>query len=140
MIVLLIEDNQGDQELTKIALSRSALDVTLRIANDGVEAMDMLAKELPDLILLDLNLPRPENGGLGVLRAIKQNGPTKLVPVIVLTTSNQDQDIWAAYEHWVNAYLVKPFDVFEFYDLADSIVDFWLVRNQFPKVSGDDSG
>lgn len=132
MKILLVEDNTGDQELTKLALDKSGLKVELDIASDGVIALHYLRQKKPELILLDLSLPRPTDGGLGVLRSIRTTPAIKYIPVVVLTTSNQEKDIWAAYEHWVNAYLIKPFDIFEFESLVKILGDFWLKHNRRP--------
>src|SRR5688572_28049511 len=124
--VLLVEDNPGDVRLTQEALKDGRVLVNLTVANDGVEALEILQrsgrhadKTRPDLILLDLNLPR--KNGREVLEEIKADEDFKRIHVIVLTTSNAQQDIYKAYNINANCYVTKPVDFDEFLNVVRSI-------------------
>jgi two-component system, chemotaxis family, response regulator Rcp1 len=136
--VLLVEDNPGDVRLTQEALKDGRVLVNLTVANDGVEAMDILrrtgrhaTKARPDLILLDLNLPK--KNGREVLEAIKADEDLKRIPVIVMTTSRAEQDIYKAYNLNANCYVTKPVDLDEFLNVVRSIEDFWLTVVTLPQ-------
>jgi len=129
--VLLIEDNPGDVRLTKEAFKEGKLSVKLAVATDGVEATNYLKKIngfedviTPDLILLDLNLPKKD--GREVLKEIKADSNLLRIPVIVLTTSNAEQDINHCYNLHANCYINKPVDFDKFFDVIEKIEDFWL--------------
>jgi chemotaxis family two-component system response regulator Rcp1 len=129
--VLLVEDNPGDVRLTEEALKDGSVRVNLTVANDGVEAMNILqrkgphaGKARPDLVLLDLNLPK--KNGREVLEEIKADDDLKRIPVIVMTTSKAEQDIYRAYNLNANCYVTKPADLDEFLNVVRSIEDFWL--------------
>lgn len=129
--VLLVEDNPGDVRLTKEAFKEGKLDVKLAVATDGVEAMNYLKKlndfkdaVTPDLILLDLNLPKKD--GREVLKEIKTDPHLLRIPVIILTTSNAEQDINHCYNLHANCYINKPVDFDKFFDVIERIEDFWL--------------
>ena len=135
--ILLVEDNPGDQELTREAFREGRIANTLHIVEDGEQAMQFLRgegeyadKPRPDLVLLDLNLPRKD--GREVLAEIKQDPILKTIPVIVLTTSNSEQDVLASYGHHANCYLTKPVDRDDFLDVIRRLEDFWLSVVRLP--------
>ena len=136
--VLLVEDNPGDIRLTQEAFKEGRVYVNLTVANDGVEAMEILknegpfsAKRRPDLILLDLNLPR--KNGREVLVEIKADEKLRRIPVIVMTTSKAEQDIHRAYNLNANCYITKPVELDEFLNVVRSIEDFWLTIVTLPQ-------
>ncbi|WP_068265548.1 response regulator [Rubripirellula obstinata] len=129
--ILLVEDSDADAHLTERALLKGKIDNKLHRATDGVEAMAFLRGEAPfadaprpDLILLDLNMPRMD--GKAVLREIGADPSLRLIPVVVLTTSNHDNDILETYGLNSNAYIVKPVDVSQFFEVIQKTHDFWL--------------
>jgi len=135
--ILLVEDNPGDVRLTQEALKEAKVRNNLHVVEDGVEAMAFLKREgeyasapLPDLILLDLNLPRKD--GREVLEEIKQDDRLKRVPVVVLTTSQAEEDILRSYNLHANCYVNKPVDLDEFIKIVKSIEDFWLTIVKLP--------
>ena len=137
--VLLVEDNPGDVRLTQEALKDGRVLVNLTVAADGVEAMDVLNKRgnyqnaaRPDLILLDLNLPR--KNGREVLEEIKADDDLKRIPVIVMTTSKAEQDLYRVYNLNANCYITKPVDLDEFLNVVRSIEDFWLTIVTLPRL------
>jgi chemotaxis family two-component system response regulator Rcp1 len=136
--VLLIEDSPGDVRLTQEAFRDANRSIRLHVASDGVEAMSFLKREAayasvprPDLILLDLNLPKMD--GREVLAHIKEDDSLKLIPTVILTTSDAEADIVKSYQLQANCYLTKPvqFDAFE--GLVKSINDFWLTKAKLPQ-------
>jgi two-component system, chemotaxis family, response regulator Rcp1 len=134
---LLVEDNPGDVRLTREALTESKLANHLSVVNDGVEAMAFLRREgkyadapRPDLILLDLNLPR--KSGREVLAEIKADASLKRIPVVVITSSEAEQDILATYNLHVNCYVTKPVDLDQFIKVVRSIQTFWLTIVKLP--------
>ncbi|MFK8104542.1 MAG: response regulator [Saprospiraceae bacterium] len=137
--ILLIEDNPGDVRLTQEAFKESKVAITLSVTMDGVEAIKFLKKEdqysneqTPDLILLDLNLPKRD--GREVLQEIKTDDQLKRIPVVVLTTSNAEQDILKSYNLHVNCYINKPVDFDKFFDIIQKIEDFWLTTAILPSM------
>lgn len=129
--VLLVEDNPGDIRLTKEALKEGRVINSLSVVRDGVEAMDFLQRRgayenaiRPDLILLDLNLPR--KSGREVLEEIKSDPDLRRIPVMVLTTSNAEQDLTQAYNLHANCYITKPVDLDQFMAVVRSIEHFWF--------------
>jgi chemotaxis family two-component system response regulator Rcp1 len=135
--ILLVEDNPGDIRLTREALRDAKVRNNLNVATDGVEAMALLRREgkhgqapRPDLILLDLNLPRM--GGREVLEEIKNDDRLKHIPVVILTTSQAEQDILASYRLRCNAYVTKPVDLEQFLRVVQSIEQFWLEIVKLP--------
>lgn len=129
--ILLVEDSAGDIRLTVEALKEGKILNTLSVARDGVEAMAFLNREgkyenapRPDLILLDLNLPRKD--GRQVLTEIKADEILKRIPVVVLTTSQAEQDILKSYDLHANCYVVKPVELEQFMTVVQSIETFWL--------------
>jgi len=138
--ILLVEDNPGDVRLTREALSESRILNRLSVVTDGAAALDYLERRspyeeapVPDLVLLDLNLPKIS--GLEVLEHIKNHERLKVVPVVALTTSQSERDIWASYAHHVNCYITKPMSFEPFMEVIRGIEDFWLsiVRLPHPK-------
>ena len=135
--ILLVEDNPGDARLAVEALKDSKIRNNLHHVKDGVEAMDFLRRQdkyadvpVPDLILLDLNLPRKD--GREVLQEIKENDELKLVPVVVLTTSEAERDLVKTYDLHANAYVVKPLDLVRFIEVVQAIEDFWFAIVKLP--------
>lgn len=135
--ILLVEDNPGDARLTIEAMREGKLRNRLHHAKDGVEAMAFLKREgehknapLPDLMLLDLNLPRKD--GREVLAEMKQDPRLRLIPVVVLTTSEADRDILKSYELHANCYITKPVDLDKFIEIVRAIESFWLTVVTLP--------
>ncbi len=135
--VLLVEDNPGDAQLTRIALEDSKISIHLNVVEDGVEAMAFLRKQdkyakaaHPDIILLDLNLPRKD--GREVLAEIKGDENLKRIPVVVLTTSQAEEDILKAYNLCANCYITKPVDFDQFVKIVQSIENFWFAIVKLP--------
>lgn len=135
--ILLVEDNPGDARLTEEALKEGKVRNNLHIARDGVEAMAFLSREgkyadapRPDLVLLDLNLPRKD--GREVLAEMKEHPDLRLIPVVVLTTSEAEQDVVRTYELRANCYITKPVDLEKFITIVRSIEDFWLTIVRLP--------
>ncbi|MDB5052830.1 MAG: Two-component system response regulator [Bacilli bacterium] len=136
--VLLVEDNPGDVRLTKEALKEGKVQINISIVTNGLEAMAFLRKEgeyknapKPDLILLDLNLPIKD--GREVLEEIKNDDDLKYIPVVVLTTSEAEQDIFRTYELHVNCYITKPVDYEQFITVVRSIEEFWFTIVKLPR-------
>ncbi|MDP2809754.1 MAG: response regulator [Rhodocyclaceae bacterium] len=134
---LLVEDNPGDVRLTREALNESKVRNHLSVVGDGVEAMAFLRREgryadavRPDLILLDLNLPK--KSGREVLAEIKADPLLKRIPVVVITSSEAEQDIFATYNLHVNCYVTKPVDLDQFIKVVRSISTFWLTIVKLP--------
>ena len=129
--ILLVEDNPGDVRLTQEALAEANLTNTVTVAGDGVEAMAILRREgehadatRPDLILLDVNLPKMD--GRQVLEGIRGDADLKSIPVVILTSSQAEEDILRAYELNANCYVRKPAGLDEFLKVVRSIKEFWL--------------
>jgi chemotaxis family two-component system response regulator Rcp1 len=136
--VLLVEDSPGDVRLTQEAFRDANNAIHLHVAIDGVEAMAFLKREgthihvpRPDLILLDLNLPKMD--GREVLAHIKEDPSLKMIPTVILTTSEAEADIVRSYELQANCYLNKPVQLEEFENLVKSINDFWLTKVKLPQ-------
>jgi two-component system response regulator len=140
--ILLVEDNPDDEVLTLRAFKKSDIRSPVVVAHDGVEAIDYLFGEgahkgrdvaaLPQLVLLDLNLPRI--AGLDVLRRIRHDGRTKLLPVVMLTSSREEEDVIRSYSLGANAFVRKPVDFEAFLDAVRSLGLFWLLLNEPPPV------
>jgi two-component system, chemotaxis family, response regulator Rcp1 len=135
--VLLVEDNPGDVRLTKEALREAKVRNNLHVAPDGVEALAFLRREgryedavRPDLVLLDLNLPKKD--GREVLEEIKGDPTLRNIPVVVLTSSQAEQDIIRAYDLHANCYVTKPVDLDQFITVVKSIEDFWFTIVKLP--------
>ena len=142
MNVLLVEDNPGDVRLTQEAFKEAKMSINLDVTMDGAEAIKFLRKEapyedtvIPDLILLDLNLPKKD--GREVLKEIKTDDMLKRIPVVVLTTSNAEQDIMKSYNLHVNSYINKPVDFEKFFDIIQKIEEFWLSTAILPTMVRD---
>ena len=139
-LILLVEDNADDEELTLRALKRNNIANDVFVARDGEEALDFLfgtgahagrdSNALPQITLLDLNLPRLD--GLGVLRRIRADERTRLLPVVVLTSSNEDEDVINSYSLGANAYVRKPVDFAQFAEAVKTLGLFWLLLNENP--------
>ena len=135
--VLLVEDNEADAVMVEESLEDSKLRVNLQIVKDGVEAMDYLYKRgkfkdagTPDIIILDLNLPRKD--GREVLEEIKGVDQLKQIPVVVLTTSSDEEDIFRSYNLHANCYITKPLDFEQFAKIVAMIEDFWFTIVKLP--------
>ncbi len=135
--ILLVEDNPGDIRLTREALRDGKIYNNLYVVRDGVEAMAFLRKTgqytrapRPDLILLDLNLPRKD--GHEVLAEVKTDESLRRIPVVILTTSQAEEDIIKTYDLHVNCYITKPVDLDQFVKIVKSIEDFWLTIVKLP--------
>jgi two-component system, chemotaxis family, response regulator Rcp1 len=135
--ILLVEDNPGDIRLTREALRDSKIRNNLTVVEDGVEAMAYLRREgayadasRPDIILLDLNLPRMD--GREVLREIKADDMLKRIPVVVLTTSESEDDILRSYDLHANCYIAKPVDFNRFITIVHTIENFWFSIVKLP--------
>ncbi len=135
--ILLVEDNPGDVRLTQEALRDNKLHNRLSVVEDGVEALAFLRREgeyaespRPDIILLDLNLPR--KSGREVLEEIKQDDILKRIPVVVLTTSEDERDVMASYNLHANCYITKPVDLLQFISIVRNIKEFWFTIVRLP--------
>lgn len=142
--ILLIEDNPDDQKLTVRALKKNNITNDIVIAEDGAQALDYLfgagqfagrdVLNRPALVLLDLKLPKVD--GLSVLGLIRADARTKTVPVVILTSSREEQDLVRSYELGANSYVRKPVDFLEFVDAARQLGVYWLILNEQPPVHG----
>ena len=139
MNILLIEDNPGDVRLAQEAFKEGNINVNLDVAMDGIEALKFLRKSgshthayTPDLVLLDLNLPKKD--GREVLSEMKADPVLKSIPVVVLTTSNAEQDIINSYNLHVNCYINKPVDFEKFFDIIQKIEEFWFKTAILPTM------
>ena len=137
--VLLVEDDEDDVLLTREALKDSKVIVSMAVAEDGDVALQRLRRQppfqdapMPDLILLDLNLPR--GSGRQVLKELKADPVLKLIPVVVLTTSQADTDVVKCYDLGANCYITKPVDFEQFQRIIKVIDDFWLTIVKLPRV------
>ncbi|MDZ4278181.1 MAG: response regulator [Dehalococcoidia bacterium] len=142
--VLLVEDNPGDVRLTQEALRDAKVGNRLHVVDDGVEAMAFVRRQdrydgapRPDLILLDLNLPKKD--GREVLQELKSDTSLRRIPVVVLTTSQAEQDIVRTYNLHANCYITKPVDLDQFMRVVQAIEDFWLCIVRLPPKDGDGS-
>jgi two-component system response regulator len=138
--ILLVEDNPNDAELTLRALKKARVANEIHVVRDGAEAIEFLFGEgahagragsaLPRIVLLDLKLPKAD--GLEVLRRVKGDPRTKLIPVIVLTSSREESDLVASYHLGANSYIVKPVDSDKFFEAVHQIGLYWLLLNEPP--------
>ncbi len=141
--ILLVEDNPDDEALTLRALKRQQIPNQVIVAHDGVEALDYLfgtgmygdrpLSKLPAVILLDLKLPRID--GLEVLRRLRADRRTRLVPVVVLTTSSEEQDRHKSYTLGCNSYIRKPVDFVQFTEVVRQLGQYWLTLNETPPLT-----
>jgi len=138
--ILLVEDNPDDAKLSLRAFKRNKMLNPIVVARDGVEALDFLfargayaeraGKAPPTLIILDLKLPKLD--GLGVLKAIRGDARTRLIPVVILTSSKEEQDLIQSYALGANSYVRKPVDFTEFVEAVRLLGIYWLMTNQAP--------
>jgi two-component system, response regulator len=143
-VILLVEDSASDEELTLRALRKHNIANRVVVARDGAEALDYLFRqgghasrdpdEVPQIVLLDLNLPKI--GGLEVLRRIRADERTRLLPVVILTSSREDKDLNQGYSSGANSYVVKPVDFTQFAEAVRQLGMYWLVINEgAPRVT-----
>jgi two-component system, response regulator len=137
MTILLVEDNPDDEMLALRALTRNKIANRVDVARDGAEAVEYLfgspespPAELPQVVLLDLKLPKID--GLEVLRRIRADERTRLLPIVVLTSSSEEKDLIESYSLGANSYIVKPVDFGQFTEAVDRLGMYWLVLNQSP--------
>jgi two-component system response regulator len=138
--ILLVEDNPDDVDLTMRAFRKTELVSTVAVARDGIQALDYLfatgqyadrdPAELPRLVLLDLKLPRLD--GLQVLERVRANPVTRIIPVVILTSSTEQRDLRSGYALGANSYIRKPVDFEQFVDALGHINTYWLEMNQLP--------
>jgi CheY-like chemotaxis protein len=135
--ILMVEDNPGDVRLTREALKGGKVLNQLHVVEDGVAALDFLYRRpphqnapRPDLILLDLNLPKMD--GREVLARIKSDDTLKIIPVVVLTTSQAEEDVLRAYRLSANCYVTKPVDLHQFNRIVQAVEEFWLTVVRLP--------
>jgi two-component system response regulator len=142
-VILLVEDNGDDEKLTLRAFKKKNISNPFVVARDGQEAMDYLfgtgshsgrnVNDLPSVILLDLKLPKLD--GLEVLKRVRADSRTKHVPVVVLTSSKEEQDLVASYDLGANSYIRKPVDFEKFVEVAGTLGLYWLLWNEPPPAS-----
>jgi two-component system response regulator len=134
--ILLVEDNESDEKLTRVAFKKSHIETQIVVVRDGAEALDYLlgttaegsSRDLPTLVLLDLNLPRI--GGLEVLRRLRAEERTRLLPIVILTGSKEEEDLIGGYSLGANAYVRKPVEFEQFVEAARTLGVFWLILNE----------
>jgi two-component system response regulator len=140
-VILLVEDNPDDEALTLRAFAKNNISNRLVVVRDGAEALDWLLKRGqhrdrpepdPQIVLLDLKLPKVD--GLEVLRQLREDSRTKLLPVVILTSSNEESDLLRGYELRANSYIRKPVDFARFVEAVREIGMYWLVLNEAPPV------
>jgi len=139
--ILLVEDNEDDVFLTKMAFEDSEFESSLNVVNDGEKALDYLYRRgtyadrsRPDLILLDINLPKLN--GLQILERIKADDELSLIPVVMLTSSRADRDIIESYRHHANSYISKPAEFSGLVDIVSAIREFWFSSVLLPRPHG----
>ena len=141
-VILLVEDNPDDEELTRLAFAECRIANRLEVARDGQEALDYLFAagkhsgrdicDQPQVVLLDLKLPKID--GLEVLRRIRANENTRLLPVVILTSSKEERDMVESYSLGANGYIQKPVDFAQFLEAARQLGLYWLVLNETPST------
>ena len=139
-MILLVEDNPDDEVLTLHALKKHNIGNKIYVARDGAEALDFLfcqnqyanrdPNEMPQLVLLDIKLPKMD--GLEVLRRLREDERTSLLPIVILTSSKEQQDLVQAYKNRANSYMRKPVDFTQFAEAVQQLGLYWLVLNQPP--------
>ena len=139
----MVEDNEGDIILTLKALKKAHVQNKIDVVKDGEQALRFLHKqapyqeaETPGLILLDINLPRMD--GVEVLSEIKKHEHLRVIPVVMLTTSDSEKDIMQSYQHYANCFITKPVNFNTFMEVIQSIRDFWISIVQLPKTADDE--
>jgi CheY-like chemotaxis protein len=142
--ILLVEDNQDDEVLTLRAFRKLNIRKPIVVARDGAEALDYLfgrgayqGRDMsiqPQVVLLDMHLPKLD--GLAVLRHIRQDERTRLLPVVMLTSSNEERDVTGSYQLGVNSYVRKPVDVTSFFEAVRQLGMYWLLLNEIPPRAG----
>lgn len=145
-VILLVEDNPDDRDLTLIAFREANILNEVIVCHDGEEALDYLfargaysgrdTRIMPQVILLDLKLPKVD--GLEVLRCIREDRRTKLLPVVILTTSKEQRDLVESYELGANSYVRKPVDFSKFIEASRQLGLYWLVLNETPPPAGSE--
>ena len=140
--ILLVEDNPNDVVLTLRAFKKNNIENEIVVAGDGLETLNYLFRtgkykdrdinSMPALILLDLKLPKMD--GLKVLKRIRADERTKLLPVVILTSSNEEQDIISSYSMYANSYIRKPIDFNKFVEAVQNLQSYWLVLNEQPPL------
>ena len=140
-IILLVEDNADDEALTRRALKKNNIGNELKVVRDGAEALDYLfgtgeyegrdLSYMPQVILLDLKLPKVD--GLEVLRRLRADERTRLLPVVILTSSKEQQDLVDGYDYGANSYIRKPVDFAQFVESVRQLGLYWLVLNETPR-------
>ena len=140
--ILLVEDNPNDAELTLLALQKNNVTNRVDVARDGAEALEYLfatgvyanrdPRDLPQLVLLDLRLPKLD--GMEVLERIRANPRTRRLPVVILTSSNEETDLARCYDHGANSYIRKPVDFEHFIEAVKQLGMYWLVLNEPPPL------
>ena len=146
--ILLVEDNPDHEALTIRALKKAHVVNDIIVAHDGAEALELLFGAeghpgrppipVPQLILLDLKLPKVD--GLEVLRRLRESARTKLIPVVVLTSSDEEGDVVTSYRLGANSYVCKPVDFVQFMEATKQLGMYWLVLNEVPKSAGVAAG
>lgn len=146
--ILLVEDNPSDLELALHALRHNCVANRIHVARDGEEALDFIFSRgphanretgsHPKIILLDLKLPKVD--GLEVLRQVKSDGRTRLIPVVMLTSSKEESDLVASYQLGVNSYIQKPVDFAQFQETVKELGLYWLVVNEAPPAAATAGG
>ncbi len=141
-MILLVEDNPDHVALTIRALKKNNIANDVIVASDGAEALDRLfargehadrPMELPSVVLLDLKLPRVD--GLEVLRALRADDRTRLLPVVILTSSDEEADVVQSYRYGANSYIRKPVDFMQFLEATKQLGLYWLVLNEGPRIA-----
>jgi CheY-like chemotaxis protein len=130
--ILLVEDNPNDAELTQRALRKTNLGVHVIVARDGAEALDYLIgdRPKPKVIFLDLKLPKID--GIEVLRRVREDDRLRSIPIVVLTSSQEEKDVTRCYKLGVNSYVVKPVEFDKFYKAVGDLATYWLLLNKSP--------
>ncbi|MBI5816177.1 MAG: response regulator [Nitrospinae bacterium] len=135
-LILLVEDNKDDEDLTIRALKKSNIMNKIAVARDGEEALDLIFNKglRPAVTLLDLKLPKLD--GMAVLKAIRERPETRLLPVVILTSSKEEQDMMNGYQLGANSYVRKPVDFLRFLQAVQSLGLYWLLLNEQPPKVG----
>ena len=141
-VILLVEDNPSDEALTVRALTKAGVTNQVVVARDGAEALDYLfctgvfterdPSDQPSVVLMDLSLPKV--GGLDAIARIRADTNTQLIPVVILTSSDDEKDILKTYDHHANCYITKPVELEGFMEIVRSIEDFWFAIVKLPRV------